>query len=76
MHYVLPSGEEGLILDVVIECELCGSYIARVHGHHLRALLSIVQDTINLYPGLAGPEVTAGETVHLPLTDPTKSELN
>ena len=47
---------EALVLEIEIDCEMCGAHAVRIAGHHLRALRNLLLETIDLHPTLCGDE--------------------
>jgi len=71
----LPSGAETLIIDIEIDCPICGQHSIRIAGHHARAVRQGLIDLIDLYPELTGTAATLLEkrryTIAGPPADPS-----
>lgn len=52
----LPDGEEFLVIDLAIDCPVCGSYTIRLAGHHLRMIRDALIEMIDLHPHLTGKD--------------------
>lgn len=52
----LPDGGEFLIVELVIDCPICGPYAVEFAGHHLRAIRDVLIEQIDLNPDLTGKE--------------------
>lgn len=52
----LTTGEATLVIEVAVDCPICGPHTLRFAGHHLRTLRDLVIEFIDLHPALAGPE--------------------
>ena len=48
----LPSGDQFLLVDIAIDCPVCGQHTVRFAGHHLRAIRNFLTATIDEYPDL------------------------
>ena len=48
----LPSGGTFLLVDIAIDCPVCGQHTVRFAGHHLRAIRNFLTSTIDEYPDL------------------------
>jgi len=71
----LPSGAATLVIDLEIDCPICGQHSVRIAGHHARAIRQGLMDLIDLYPELTGKSATLLEqaryTLGEPPTDPS-----
>ena len=52
----LPSGEALLVVEIAVDCPLCGQYTLRLAGHHLRMIRDALVQMIDLHPGLTGTD--------------------
>ena len=49
-----PTGDETLVVQIAIDCPLCGQYTVTFAGHHLRMIRDALIEMIDLHPGLTG----------------------
>jgi hypothetical protein len=52
----LADGGEFLVVDVEIDCDICGRQRFRVAGHHLRAIRNGLIELMDLHPTLTGKD--------------------
>jgi hypothetical protein len=52
----LTDGQEFLLVQIEIECPVCGAQQIEFHGHHLRMIRDMVIEAIDLHPDLTGEE--------------------
>lgn len=74
----LESGEEFLVTEIVIDCDVCGPQRFVLAGHHLRAIRDGLIELIDLYPTLTGKDSDHSVLNRLRVTgayppDPTKN---
>jgi hypothetical protein len=50
------TGEKALLVEILINCPVCGTDRIRLAGHHLRMVRDICIDAIDQYPELSGTE--------------------
>jgi hypothetical protein len=52
------DGEQALLVEILIDCPVCGQDRIRLAGHHLKMVRDICIDAIDHYPALAGKDPT------------------
>jgi hypothetical protein len=71
------TGLSQLLVELDIDCDVCGKTQGVIHGHHLRTLQLALDMCITEYPELCG---TAGEVKEVlryqGVSDPKKARLN
>jgi hypothetical protein len=52
-----PAGEEVVLVQMDIDCPVCGTYAIIVQGHHLGSLRDLILEAMDMYPELtrSGP---------------------
>lgn len=71
------GGGQLLVVDITIDCPVCGTYLLQVAGHHLKAIRDFLVETIDQYPELTGKDgdYAAVEKLQIrgPGNDPSRS---
>ena len=52
----LPNGERFLLVEIAIDCPVCGPQVIRLAGHHLRAVRDLLIEFIDLHPESTGKD--------------------
>lgn len=52
MAVEMADGRKFLMVDVTIDCDVCGTHTVRIAGHHLRAIRQFLTETIDEFPEL------------------------
>jgi len=52
----LPDGERFLLVEITIDCPVCGRHTIHVAGHHLRAIRDLMIEFMDLHPDLTGKD--------------------
>lgn len=51
-----PDGTRALVVDITVECPLCGQIRLQLPGHHLRVIRNALIGAIDAYPELCGTD--------------------
>ncbi len=54
MRITPEGGSPVLIVELAIDCDICGEVYVQIAGHHLRALTAALAGVIEDYPDLCG----------------------
>ena len=50
------TGEKALLVEILIDCPICGEDRIRIAGHHLKMVRDLCIDAIDQYPELTGKD--------------------
>jgi hypothetical protein len=57
-----PAGEEAVIVQLEVDCPLCGTFTIQIRDHHLANLRDLIIEAMDLYPELTkAPKVSQRE---------------
>jgi len=62
------AGGRLVVVDIAIDCPVCGQYVVHFHGHHLRTIRDFLIATIDQYPELTRSEYQLVD--HVSVTGP------
>jgi len=51
-----PDDSKALVVDIAVECPLCGTIRLQLPGHHLRVIRNALIGAIDAYPELTGSD--------------------
>jgi len=72
-----PQGHETLLVELDIDCDVCGKTQGVIHGHHLATLYQELGTILAEHPALCGTVGTVTDQTHFAGgTDPRKAKLN
>jgi len=69
-------GDAFLVVEITIDCDLCGQTTIRLFGHHLRVVANLLQEFIERAPAELTAEGTVVTVGHREWTDRFNPEDN